>query len=945
MNHLLPLSRIPQVGMLLTICSLIAIPTVAQLPDETDEDSIHVLSPFTVNTSADMGYLAQNTLAGSRLNTSLRDTGAAISVLTLEFLDDLAATSMKDVILFSNNSVPDYGDAATNFNGNPMIGNVETQLRIRGLAASYGRNYFTWETSSDFYNVERIDQSRGPNAILFGFGSAGGIVNTTTKQASVVDIDTELSFMVGSWDRLRGAIDTNHVIVEDVFAIRLNAMSERNDTWRKFESYEATRAHLAATYVLSPDAVIRAEIETGKVNDNIARPWLMIDQAWQWRQDGRPVYESAQWDWPVSDFITQTWSEHLVFVENTGEVMNWQGMPFSYLAGMSWSHLEMTPENLNIIPRESNSAGPAADRDTDYLTYTATYEHQLTDQLSIELAFNHQETDFRAYDPNAGNLTRYGYMGDATNIWGDASAYTPTWQANPYAGQLYLENNWTRRTQDRSSDTLRLTAAYDLDLAKLGRHRIAALFEQTWRDHLSIEDAEVFVGAPFAPEAEFDSNRLFRRYYFEEGNADDIRVPSWKQSLTNVVDPVTGQSLTSGWAPNQEIANSDQEQTTFMIATQSNFFEDRLVATLGYRHDRLDYSKLPTIRDANGVLTLDAANPLSQDFSADTTTLGLVYHLTDQLSLFANRSDSRNLPNINQRILGIGVPPMAEGEGTDMGLKLNLFDGRLYATLNYYTTDYRNTTEWGNIFADVTSRNNRFLQSFVDAGLITAADRDARLLDANAYLEDRESEGWELELIANPTDNWRISLNLSTNEVIKTNIMNEIAEWAAVNTAYWIDVAGEDFLLGGGDWDTLGNNIGWMMDYINQQTSFNGYPARGERGLGASLYTRYQFKEGAISGFFIGGGARYQDANVIAIVDGDEIKGEDLFLVDLMLGYQFETTLLGRETTVDLQLNIANALDEDKDQVYTVAWWDPTRPERIGLQEPRKFTFSASLKF
>lgn len=938
-----PMHRRPLMGAALLACSLLATSSIAQ--DSMEDDAVYVLSPFNVTTTEDMGYLAQNTLAGSRIDTSLRDVGAAISVLTLEFLDDIGATSMKDVILFSNNSVPDYGDAATNFNGNPMIGNAETQLRIRGLAASYGRNYFTWDTSSDFYNVERIDQSRGPNAILFGFGSAGGIVNTTTKQASVVDIDTVVSLTAGSWNRLRGTIDTNHVIRDGAFAVRLNAMSESNDTWRKFESYEANRAHLAAKYVINPRSSLRAEVEAGKVKDNIARPWLMIDQAWQWRQDGRPVYESAQWDWPVSDSITQTWSEHMVFVENTGEVMNWQGMPFSYLSGMSWSHLEMTPENLSMIPRETNSAGPAANRDTDYLTYTALYENRLTDNLSMELAYNHQETDFLGYDPNSGNLTRYSYMGDSTNIWGDASAYTPTWEANPYAGRLYLENNWTRRTQDRSSDTLRLTGAYDLDLNQFGRHRLAVLLEQTWRDHMSVENAEVFLGSPYAAEAEFDSNRVFRRYYFEEGNASDIRVPSWKQALNNVVDPVTGQTLTAGWVPNQEIANSDQEQFTVMVATQSNFFDNHLVATLGFRHDQLDYSKLPTVRDSSGVLVLDSGNPYSKDFSADTATLGLVYHVTDQISLFANRSNSRNLPNVNQRILGIGVPPMAEGEGTDVGVKLNLLGGRIYATINYYTTDYSKTTEWGNIFADVTSRNNRFLDTFVDAGLISAADRDSRVLDANAYMEDRESKGWEMELIANPTDNWRISLNLSTNEVIKTNIMTEVAEWAAVNTAYWIDVAGEDFLLGGGDWDTLGNNIGWMMDYINQQTSFNGYPARGERGFGASLYTRYQIKESVLKGFSVGGGARYQDANVIAMVDGREITGEDLFLTDLMMGYQFETTIFGRDTRVDLQLNIANAFDEDKDQVYTVAWWDPTKPERIGLQEPRKFTFTATLSF
>ena len=236
------------------------------------DDSVVVLTPFEVNSTRDVGYLAQNTLAGSRLNTELKDTAAAISVLTPEFLKDLGATSMKDIILFQNNAVPDVGDADSNFNGNPMIGNSEWMLRIRGLDATYGRNYFPWRVSTDFYNVDRIDQSRGPNAILFGFGAAGGIVNTTTKQAQVNTNANEVSFTVGSWDRYRGTIDSNMVLVPGKFALRLNAMAENGHTWREFEFDRARRADLAAKWKIDDHSSFRAEFEAGKVTDNVARP-------------------------------------------------------------------------------------------------------------------------------------------------------------------------------------------------------------------------------------------------------------------------------------------------------------------------------------------------------------------------------------------------------------------------------------------------------------------------------------------------------------------------------------------------------------------------------------------------------------------------------------------------------------------------------------------------
>lgn len=931
----------------LLVGSLISIQLLFSGYAQTDGegDTVFTLSPFEVTSDADQGYRAQSTLAGSRLNTSLKDTGAAISVLTSEFLEDIGATSMKDVILFANNSVPDYGDAAPNFNGNPMVGNEEWQLRIRGLPASYARNYFDWETSSDFYNVDRVDQSRGPNSILFGFGSAGGIVNTTTKKAILSETQDEVSFSFGSWNRMRATVDLNQVLIEDKFAVRLNGVVEDSETWRMFEDYSAQRIHLAGTYQFNEKNKLRAEFETGNVEDNVARPWLAIDQAWAWREAGRPTYDGAQWDWPVSDSITQTWSEHLVYIENDGSLMNWQNMPFSYLNSQSWSHLEMTEENLNLIPIDSNLAGPGAERDTDYTTYTVNYESQLTENLNFELSYNHQESDFLGYDANAGNMSRYGYLGDATNIWGDASNWLPTWGENPYAGQLYIENNWTRRTQSTDIDNLRATLAYNFDTGEFASHRFAVMAQKSWRDYYSREDAEVFLGTPFDSVADFDSNRVFRRHYFTEGDASDIRAASWRTPIVNMLDPVTGTTLTSGWAPNQDITNSDQEQDTLLAALQSHFFDRRLVTTIGLRRDELSYSSLDSVYGSDGILALDPNSVSEADFTADTTSFGVVYHLSDQISLFANKSNSRQLPNVNQRIINLGLPPMPEGSGTDLGVKFDLFEGKVYATLNYYETDYDDTTEWGNIQADVTNRNNNYLWSFFDSGLITATDRDSRLIEGNAYLENRSSEGWELEVVANPTENWRVVFNFSKTDVVKNEIMSEVASWADEATTYWLDVAGPDYNFGGGDWDTLSNQIGWMMDYINRETSFNGLSARGERGYGSSVYTNYTFLEGGLKGFYLGGGGRYQDKNVIGTVNDETIYGNDLFILDLSAGYEFTSDFFGKPVDVKLQLNVSNLLDEDDYQVYTVAWWDETRPERIGLQEPRKVIFTTTFSF
>ena len=68
-------------------------PPAPPVPSEVVE-----LSPFTVNAAADQGYRAENTLAGSRLNTSLRDTPSSVSVFTEKFLEDLGINQIEDLV-------------------------------------------------------------------------------------------------------------------------------------------------------------------------------------------------------------------------------------------------------------------------------------------------------------------------------------------------------------------------------------------------------------------------------------------------------------------------------------------------------------------------------------------------------------------------------------------------------------------------------------------------------------------------------------------------------------------------------------------------------------------------------------------------------------------------------------------------------------------------------
>src|SRR5688572_23239225 len=76
-------------------------------PPATAEEAV-TLSPFEVRTDKDTGYTATSTLAGSRLNTALRDTPASISVFTKEFLDDIGAINVVEALDYALNGSREF---------------------------------------------------------------------------------------------------------------------------------------------------------------------------------------------------------------------------------------------------------------------------------------------------------------------------------------------------------------------------------------------------------------------------------------------------------------------------------------------------------------------------------------------------------------------------------------------------------------------------------------------------------------------------------------------------------------------------------------------------------------------------------------------------------------------------------------------------------------------
>jgi outer membrane receptor for ferric coprogen and ferric-rhodotorulic acid len=194
------------------------------------EEDVLELSPFLVNAADDTGYRASSTLAGTRLRTDLRDVAASISVITKDFMNDIAANNLQDLLTYTAGTEVD--GLAGNFSGsgfnsggfqefNGASRSVQGNTRVRGLgAADQTRDYFITDTPMDGYNIDRVEINRGPNAILFGLGRPGGIINSGLIRAMPNRTKTKVETQFDQESSKRLVFDHNQVLIKDVLALR-----------------------------------------------------------------------------------------------------------------------------------------------------------------------------------------------------------------------------------------------------------------------------------------------------------------------------------------------------------------------------------------------------------------------------------------------------------------------------------------------------------------------------------------------------------------------------------------------------------------------------------------------------------------------------------------------------------------------------------------------------
>ena len=256
-----------------------------------DEDVV-VLTPFEVRSDSDTGYVATETLAGTRIRTELKDVASSISVVTKEFMNDVGATDNATLLQYTANA--EVAGTRGNFSG-LSIGKttaadytpITSNQRIRGLeSADQTMDFFKTNVPWDSYNIDRIDIQRGPNSILFGLGSPSGIINASTRNAifrNTGSVETRF----GSYGSTRAAIDVNQSLIDNVLAIRIDGLYNREKYQQDPAFKEDKRIYGAVRWdpkLFGPDFAtsFKVKFESGKINANMPRQGTPYDSITPW---------------------------------------------------------------------------------------------------------------------------------------------------------------------------------------------------------------------------------------------------------------------------------------------------------------------------------------------------------------------------------------------------------------------------------------------------------------------------------------------------------------------------------------------------------------------------------------------------------------------------------------------------------------------------------------
>jgi hypothetical protein len=177
---------------------------------------------------------------------------------------------------------------------------------------------------------------------------------------------------------------------------------------------------------------------------------------------------------------------------------------------------------------------------------------------------------------------------------------------------------------------------------------------------------------------------------------------------------------------------------------------------------------------------------------------------------------------------------------------------------------------------------------------------------------DNTSEGYELEINWAPTPNWNIQVNAAKTNAYRENLGQPMLDFINAQWAKLQGPAGDIRLWWGGDNDLRRYYQDNIISQVRFQEESIGSLVPELRPKRVGAVTNYNFTDGALRGFNIGGAFRWEDKQILGYGLKDDNSGQDVTKplfgdteehFDLWAGYERK---LSKGIKWRIQLNLRN---------------------------------------
>lgn len=701
----------------------------------TASGSTVVLSPFEVQTSQDKGYSALNSNSITGFNASLDKLPLSAQVFDEKFMQDVGATDVEDMIR-------DYS-AGAGYSGADPGGSAATQqpgdrngnayITLRGFATpvmvrdsfmtvgSIGNPGSTGVGVTEDFDIERVEIIDGPQALLYGNGGgAGGVINVISKQARLgAPTFGSDRFMIDQYGTKMNTLD--YGTGNDRFAVRVALLNGTQDYNRLDVGGDMSGYYGQVAVSLPFKTILRITTEGTTYNRiNSDSPSLTAPTGTSGDpRNGTPLV-------------------YLLATGRAGAIDPDNGQP--YVDGA------IDNGNLNWGNVYSFEGWQAAELTTNQFS-TAVLETDWSSWLSTQVQVGFD--DYRDDRVNAGfNFNAPTVAGNPTGTW--AGEISPEDTTEPvytkairvaalltndlFGGRAHSQTNFGADETSSTQGEFQYTY-YEADsnwnllgggtAANNGRIPQPKLY---W----SIANGPVLYALPSA-----------ETKYYTWGGVNYVR------QLSNPVNP----TLKSANDPlgvilggsNYSI-NESNNRGVFAV-NYTSWLDGRLDTLIGGRLGKFYFA------DQNQGSAPTASSPNSHAYRVSSSNtpsfnVGADYTILPWLHPYVSASDSYDAPVSESADPYGNLPKTAHGTGEEVGLKLNNAGSTISGEIAFYHTQ---------------SQNEQLTLSSTIENDVNPAGLNGRWNSPNQWINiNREAQGMEITLTAEPTPQWRVFFNAAT---------------------------------------------------------------------------------------------------------------------------------------------------------------------------------------